>query len=224
MRQPFSVVNYLGQLGYFAGQPPATLERIAETAIPKPTEAGETLFLEGDPCVGLWMIEYGRVKIYKLNPQGQEHILRILGDNETFNEIGALDGGVNPANAATLSDSMLWVLPTQTFRELILKDNAFAARVIQMLARRVRGLVSQIEDLTLYSVTVRVARLLLKQVDDPALSGTGVTRAALAAHLATTPQTISTALRELETTGAIRFDRHHIQIVDEVLLRSIAML
>lgn len=76
----------------------------------------------------------------------------------------------------------------------------------------------------MYSVTVRVARLLLNQVDDPALSGTGVTRAALAAHLATTPQTISTALREIEITGAIEFDRHQIRILREDLLRSIAML
>jgi DNA-binding MarR family transcriptional regulator len=73
-------------------------------------------------------------------------------------------------------------------------------------------------------VVVRVARLLLKQVEDPALSGAGVTRAALAAHLATTPQTISTALRDLEVAGAIEFDRHQIRIVREDLLRAIAML
>ena len=224
MPQSFSLTNFLGQLGYFAGQDRAALKQIAATAIPRPAEAGETLFLEGDPCIGLWMIEHGRIKIYKLNPQGNEHILRILGDNNTFNDVGALDGGTNPANAAALSDSMLWVLPTKTFRDLISKDSGFSARAIQMLSRRIRGLVGQIEDLTLYSVTVRVARLLLKQTEDPALSGIGVTRAALAAHLATTPQTISTALRELEMTGAIQFDRHNIQIVDEELLRSIAML
>jgi CRP/FNR family transcriptional regulator len=220
----FALASYLAQLAYFQGQPTEIVTHTAASAIARTANAGETLFLEGEPSAGLWLIQSGRVKVYKLNPDGQEHILRIFGDNDTFNDISALDGGANPANAAALSDCSLWIVPTQQFRSLILQDSQFAMRVIQILARRVRGLVNQIEDLTLYSVTVRVARLLLKQVDDPALTGTGVTRAALAAHLATTPPTISTALRELENAGAIRFDRHQIQIVDDALLRSIAML
>lgn len=224
MSKPFSPTDYLRQLAYFEGQSSDVIHQLAEAAQPRQASAGETLFLEGDPSAGLWMLVSGRVKIYKLNPQGQEHILRIFGENDTFNDISALDGGANPANAAALSDSMFWVLPAQIFRDLILSDAYFAMHVIQVLSGRVRGLVRQIEDLTLYSVVVRVARLLLKQVEDPALSGTGVTRAALAAHLATTPQTISTALRELEAAGTIAFDRHQIRILREDLLRSIAML
>jgi CRP-like cAMP-binding protein len=115
-------------------------------------------------------------------------------------------------------------LPTAVIQDLLARDPVFAQAIIQVLAGRVRGLVRQIEDLSLYSVTVRLARLLLQQSEDPSLSGPGVTRAALAAYLATTPQTISTALRDLEQTGAIRFDRHEIQIIQKDLLRSIAML
>lgn len=220
----FSLVDHLKQLAYFEGQNPAIIERMVNSAISRTAVAGETLFLEGEPAAGLWMIQSGRVKIYKLNPQGQEHILRIFGDNDTFNDISAFDGGANPANAAALSDTQFWVFPTRVFQECIQQDGTFALRVVQVLSGRVRGLIRQIENLTLYSVTTRVARLLLNQVDDPALSGTGVTRAALAAHLATTPQTISTALREIELTGAIEFDRHQIRILREDLLRSIAML
>ncbi len=221
---PFSLADHLRQLAYFEGQNSAVLERMIHSAVSHSASAGETLFLEGEQAAGLWMIQTGRVKIYKLNPQGQEHILRIFGDYDTFNDISAFDGGANPANAAALSDTQLWVFPTHVFQECIQRDGIFALRVVQVLSGRVRGLIRQIENLTLYSVTVRVARLLLNQVDDPALTGTGVTRAALAAHLATTPQTISTALREIELTGAIEFDRHQIRILREDLLRSIAML
>ncbi|MDX2139863.1 MAG: Crp/Fnr family transcriptional regulator [Chloroflexota bacterium] len=220
----FPVLPYLRQLPYFEQLDTPVLEQLAAQAARHTFAAGETLFIEGDAAAGLWMIESGRIKIYKLNADGQEHILRIFGERDTFNDIGAFDAGSNPANAASLSDAVLWVLPSAAVRDLILRDGAFALRVIQVLSGRVRGLIRQIEDLTLYSVTVRLARLLLKQAEDPALSGPGVTRAAIAAHLATTPQTISTALRELEGTGAIAFDRHQIQIVREDLLRSIAML
>lgn len=224
MSEPSSLAAYLSGLGYFAGCAPDTLAYIAASVVTRPAAAGEILFLEGEPGAGLWIVQTGRVKIYKLNPQGQEHILRIFGDHDTFNDIPAFDGGPNPVNAAALSEAALLVIPTEVFQHLMRTDSPFATRVIAMLSRRVRGLVQQIEDLTLYSVTVRVARLLLKQAEDPALTGTGVTRAALAAHLATTPPTISTALRELEVAGAIAFNRHEIHIVDEDLLRSIAML
>lgn len=224
MSSDFSLTSYLRRLPYFAAVDNHTLAEVTSAAYPRKAAAGETLFFEGEESAGLWLIETGRVKVYKLNPEGQEHILRIFGDNDTFNDISALDGGTNPANAAALSDSRLWIVPSPVFSRLILNDPSFALRVIHVLSGRVRALVNQIENLTLYSVTARVARLLLRQVEDPALSGSGVTRAALASHLATTPQTISTALRELETAGAIQFDRHQIQIVDEKLLRSIAML
>lgn len=224
MSQPVLPDHYLRSLPYFREFTRERLAQVAAQASRQRAQAGETLFLEGEPSSGLWMVESGRIKVYKLNAEGQEHILRIFGERDTFNDISAFDGQANPANAAALSDATLWVLPTHIFQELILHDSGFALRVIQMLSGRVRGLVMQIEDLTLCSVVVRLARLLLKQAEDPALSGPGVTRAALAAHLATTPQTVSTALRELETAGAIQFDRHEIRIVAAGLLRSIAML
>jgi len=220
MTEGAGLAALLSSLPYLHGQPPALSATLAAAAIPRSAEAGEILFLEGEASAGLWLIEGGRIKVYKLNPSGQEHILRIFGDRDTFNDVTALDGGPNPANAAALSACRLWILPTAALQTLLLEHPAFALRVVQVLSGRVR----QIEDLTLYSVTVRVARLLLKQVEDPALTGSGVTRAALAAHLATTPPTISTALRELEIAGAIAFDRHTIQIVDAPLLRSIALL
>jgi len=96
--------------------------------------------------------------------------------------------------------------------------------VIEVLSSRLRLFTHQIENLTLYSVVVRVARFLLQQIENPSLSGPGVTRMAMAAHLSTTPQTISTVLRELESMGAIEFDRHHIRIVRDDLLRTIALL
>ena len=162
----FSLSDHLRQLAYFEGQNPAIIERMVSSAVSRAAAGGETLFLEGEAAAGLWMIQTGRVKIYKLNPQGQEHILRIFGDHDTFNDISAFDGGANPANAAALSDTQLWVFSSQIFQECIQADGRFALQWFKS-SGRVRGLIRQIEDLTLYSVTVRVARLLLNQVADP---------------------------------------------------------
>jgi CRP-like cAMP-binding protein len=187
--------------------------------------AGETLFHEGEAADGLWIVKEGHVKIFKLNPDGGEHILHLRGPGDTFNDISALDGGGNPANAAALSHNVqVWLIPSAVLTHVLTHNAQVSLNVIRLLAVRVRSLVGQIEELALYSVIVRLARFLLKQSEDPSLSGPGVTRTAIAAHINTTPQTISNLLHSLEEMGAIHFDRHHVIIVDEQLLRSIAML
>lgn len=219
-----SIIDFLRMLPYFKPLDDPALELLAAHVVLRTAEAGEILFLEGDKSAGLWMIQHGRVKVYKLNPDGDELVLRILGDSNTFNDISALDGGANPVNAAALSALSAWVLPVAPMQAVINSDHRVAAAIVQALAGRVRGLIRTVEDLSMYSVTVRLARFLLQQAEDPSLSGPGVTRTTIAAHLATTPQTISVALRELEATGAIEFDRHHIVIRDEPLLHTIALL
>ncbi len=211
-------------LVYFESLDSAAIERLAGQMTRREFDAGEVIFVEGEKATGLWLIERGEVKIFKLSPDGGEHILHLLGSGKTFNDIAALDGGLNPASAAALSAATVWLLPSPVLTHLLLANADVAVTVIRVLAARVRGLVGQIEDLALYSVIVRLARFLLKQAEDPALTGPGITRTAIAGHINTTPQTISNVLKTLEEAGAIEFDRHRIVITREALLRSIAML
>ncbi len=222
--KPDRLSQYLLALPYFENLDPLSLDTLRQQVQPRAFDADQIIFSEGDDAAGMWLVEQGRVKIFKLNPEGEEHILHFLGEGNTFNDIAALDGGSNPANAAALTNVSLWLLPTNDLHHLLATNPQVALRVIRLLAGRVRGLVHQIEDLALYSVSIRLARFLLKQSEDPALSGPGVTRAAIASYLATTPESVSRSLRTLEETGAIRFDRHRIIIEREDLLRTIAAL
>lgn len=217
--------SHIASIPYFEGITQDQLAYISQHSALRTYATGEMIFLEGDPADGLWIVEQGRVKIYKLNPAGGEHILHLRGPGHTFNDIAMLDGGANPASAAALSAEVrVWLVPSAVVTHVLRQNSQVALNVIRLMALRVRSLVSQIEDLALYSVIVRLARFLRKQADDPRLSGPGVTRTAIAAHLNTTPQTISVALRELEAAGAIEFNRHRITIIDDERLQSIAML
>jgi len=184
----------------------------------------EIIFLQDDQSAGLWIIDQGSVKISKLSASGDEFILHLLGSGDTFNDIAAFDGRPNPANATALSDVTCWVLPSAVLHEQLVAFPEMGVSVIEAFARRIRGATTQLENLALYSVTIRLARFLLEQAENPSLTEPGVTRAAIASHLATTPETISRLLARLQDSGAIRFDRHRILIVDPRILRSIAEL
>lgn len=218
-----SLAACLREHPYFRDLPDARLAPLAAASQCRHFSAGEVLFVEGDPSAGMWVVESGRVKVYKLHLEGREHILHLCGPGDSFNDISAFDGQPNPASAAALSDAVVWVLPGEELDAAIARDPELARAVIDGMSRRVRGLVRQIEDLALYSVQARLARFLLHRATNPAFRGEGVTRAAIAAHLATTPESVSRTLRTLEEAGAIRFDRHRIVIADEELLRGLSL-
>ncbi|MCU0464446.1 MAG: Crp/Fnr family transcriptional regulator [Anaerolineae bacterium] len=220
-----TVRGYIQSLPYLVGLTDTELDVIIQHSRLYRFAAGETIFWEGDDSRGLWVIEQGTVKIYKTRPDGGEYILHLLGVGDTFNDMAARGGGTTPASAAALSpDLMVWVIPQATIQTILTQNSQVALNAISLLTRRVRGLVSQMEDLAMHSVGVRLARFLLHQSESESPHPTGVTRTAIAAHLNTTPQTVSVVLREFETAGAIAFDRQRIHILQPAILRRLALL
>lgn len=219
-----SLLARLQHLPYFAHAAEAALVTLSQQAVYRTYRPGETIFLEGEPSAGLWIIENGRVKAYKLSPDGQEYILRFFGPGDTFNELAALDGAPNAASTAAVTAVSAWAIPSAVFADALKADHELALAVVQGLVGRVRHLIGQVEDLALRPVTARLARFLLEQVEDPTLAHPAVTRALIANHLATTPESVSRSLRVLEQAGGIRFDRHRIIVVQPDILREAALL
>jgi len=214
----------LQQMPYFAHVAESTLSELARQAVHRTFAANEMIFLEGEPSAGLWIVENGRVKAYKLSPEGQEYILHILGPGDTFNDIAALDGAPNPVSTTAVTDVSAWVIATAVFSQALRADHEMALAVIQGLTERIRFAAGRMEDLALHSVTSRLAHFLLDQSENQSLNHPAITRTLIANHLATTPESISRSLRILEKAGAIRFDRHRIIITQPDILRQQAQL
>jgi CRP/FNR family transcriptional regulator len=218
------ISQLLCRVPYFTQLADEQLVVLAQHAIRRSFVPNGIIFMEGESSAGLWILESGNVKAYKLAANGDEYVLRLFSAGDTFNDVAALDYGPNPSSAAAMGDVTAWVIPTDTLHQLLDVDHTLALAVIQGLAGRLRWLVLQVEDLALRSVTGRLARFLLEQVNNTAEAAPPVTRTLIASHLATTPETVSRVLRSLEGMGAIQFDRHRIVIVKPDLLREIALL
>jgi CRP/FNR family transcriptional regulator len=187
---------------------------------------GETIFTEGDPCLGLHIIESGRVKLYKLSPRGREMILRTLGDGESFNEVPVFDGGENPVNVTALIESEIWVVHRDTIRNAMKKHPEMAADIILNLSQNLRMLVGLVEEISFLQVTNRLARLIYSLPEEQ-LQGKGsarLTQDDLAARLGTVREVVARSLKELEYSGAIQVARRKILVIDKPLLREWARL
>ena len=179
---------------YFRALAPARVEALARHATCRHFAAQETILLQGERHTGLWVIESGHVKIFRLSADGREHILHLPGPGDSFNDIPPLDGGPAAAHAVALTPVIAWMLPPEALMAELRADPELAIAVIEILSGRMRDLVQQIEDLALCSVTARLARICSSRAAQTP-NGPSITRATLAAHLATTPETVSRALR-----------------------------
>lgn len=219
-------LELLRSISYLSGLDEATLKALARVAVRRRYDAGQMIFVEGEPCAGLFIVERGRVKIFKLSPGGREQILHIFGAGEGFNDVAVLDGGPNPVNVMALEPTSVLVIDRPSMVDLLERYPALSRAVIENLASRARHLVSLVEDLSLRTVVGRLAKLLLEQASeevDLERFPQGLTHAQMAARLGTVREVISRSLRRLEDEGIIKIERHRITILDREALEDKAI-
>ena len=210
-----SFCEHLRTVPYFAGLGAAALQELAGLATWHEYAPGALIFLEGEDNTGLYSVQGGWVKVVKFSLDGREQVLRYFGPGEVFNEIGIFLARPNPATAIALEQSILWQLHRSALQPLLTSHPDLLLRVMASMADRIAYLAGMVADLSLHSVEVRLARLLLDAAPDDALvRQPWLTQAELAAHLGTVPDVLSRALRTLADAGLIRVERKQITILD----------
>ncbi len=200
---------------YFEDLPGEFLEEIAEKTSLREYRRGETLFWEGDPCDGLYIIEDGCAKIFRVSPQGRQYIIRILLEGNTFAEVPAFDGGANPVNVEALEPCRAWVVDVEALRALLKRSPAFAQKVLANFGRMLRGMVQKVSEMAFYQVTHRLARLIEETPPERHW-----TQEQLAARLGTVREVVARSLKELERSGAIAIEGRRIQVADLEIFRQ----
>jgi len=184
---------------------------------------GEILFAEGGAAEGFYIVASGKVKVYKLSPDGRERILHVVQPGNSFAEAAIFDDGRYPAFAETLNPSTLFFFPKQEFLELLHQYSQLAINMIAGLSRFLRQFTVQIEDLTFRDVPARLARYLLSLFDKkltPILLP--VSKTQLASNLGTTSETLSRTLRKLSDDEIIHVQGKKIEILDVERLSELA--
>lgn len=218
-------VEILSSIPYFAQLDTNTLESISHAALRRTFDAGQVVFLEGEPNSGLYAVQEGWLRSVKISTAGREQVIRFVGPGEMFNEIGVFASGLNQVTVEALEPSVVWIIPRETLLSLMDTHPSLCRLITQNLAERILHLISLVEDLSLRTVEERLARLLLEQSrGDLVNRRRWSTQAELAARLGTVPDVMNRALRSLSEEGLIQIERRQIHILDREGLQSRAKL
>jgi CRP/FNR family transcriptional regulator, dissimilatory nitrate respiration regulator len=211
----FQQMDMLRGNEYFDTMPDSILHQIADHMQLREYERGEALFWEGDACDGLYVVLQGSAKIYRLSLQGRQYIVRVLQEGDTFAEVPAFDGGINPVNVEALESCKLWVIESEILRELILSHPQFAKKVLVNFGTMLRQMVRQVSEMAFYQVTHRLARLINELPPDDMGTVSLMTQEQMAARLGTVREVVARSLKELERSGAIQVENRRIRILDQ---------
>lgn len=209
---------------FFKGLDDSILTDLARGARWQQHAAGEVVFLEGEASPGLYYIQHGWLKVVKTSPDGREQVLRFLGEREVVNAVSVFTERPNPATAIALEATGVWLLRREVVMSLLNRQPEVAQRLVDNMANRVIDLVALVEDLSLRTVTGRLARLLLESASGDVLHRPRwYTQAEIAARLGSVPDVVQRALSGLAADGVIEVERHQIRIHDRAALEKLAL-
>ena len=181
-------------------------------------QRGDVLFWEGDPCEGLFILQQGSAKIFRLSPQGRQYIVRILQEGDTFAEVPAFDEGTSPVNVEALETCRTWIIDKNKLHTLVMEHPAFAQKVLVNFGRMLRGMVRMVSEMAFYQVTHRLARLIDTEL--PQDKSAAWTQEQLAARLGTVREVVARSIKELERSSAIKIEDRRIQIADREIFEQ----
>jgi CRP-like cAMP-binding protein len=207
---------------YFKGLGPTELETIDLLLFERRYQRDEIIVTEGETATALYFIAAGVVKVFKTSADGKEQILSIVRPREAFNEVPVFNGGINPASAQAMTPVVLYGLNRNDMHNILRNQPQVALNVIGVMAKRLRHLVSLVEELSFKRVISRVAGILLDYAGDGVNPGTRLTQRDMAAMAGTAREVVARSLKTLEEDGVIRLDKQRIIISDKNALQQVA--
>lgn len=224
---PIDVPKVLAACPLFASVRDPARQRLIDMAQSKTFRAEQVIFSQGQPVPGLFVVDSGLVRIFKVAPTGREHVLHVVGPSHTFAEVAVLSGFPCPANAAALETSRCIMLPTKPLIAALQSDHALCLQLLTGMGRWVHHVVQLLENIVLRDAAARVAHYLLT-TESVAAGKVDVVKLPmrkqdLANHLNLTGETLSRVLRRLTDQAVIEsIDRRHVHLLDRTALEQLS--
>lgn len=205
-----STVDILKNIPAFSSLDSSDLNKINEITIERHFRKGSIIFMEGDPGEAFFFIKSGKVKIFKITPDGRELIFAILSEGDVFAEVTLFNDINYPASAEILEDASLGMIKNKDLEALIGDHSELALPIIKVLSRKLFNSQQKVKELALGDTYMRTAQTLIKlaeahgKVTDEGIEvKLDISRQELANMIGTARETVSRALSQFKKEGSI---------------------
>ena len=213
-----SIESLLAHVPLFNGLTPEEMARVARSSYEINAQKGEIIFHRGAACTGFYILVYGQVKLSFTSAQGNEKIVEVLQQGQSFGkEVMFLDKP-HLLSAQTLADSLVLHVSKASIFEEMARNHDFARKMMARMAMRLHQLMTDVESYSLHSGKQRIIAYLIGELDENQLDATDVVielainKGIIASRLNLTQEHFSRILHELTGLGLIAVDGKKIRI------------
>jgi CRP/FNR family transcriptional regulator len=212
----------LHKVPIFSSLNPEEMAQIAAIITDREYKKGENIYFSGEAKERLYVINHGKVKIYKVSESGKEQIIRILYPGDFMGELSLFINAPLNSNAEALESTDVCIIDGQKLNGIIREVPTIALKIIEELSKRLQNAENMIEALGLHDVEQRVADILLNMsagIDEIKLT---ISKKDLAAHMGMSQETLSRKLTFFQDMGWIKQVGHRtIRILDREALSDL---
>lgn len=204
------------------------LEEFSRRVPDKHLEQGHIFYTPEDRSEALFMLKKGRVRIYKVAPDGWEFTLAVVEAGTMFGEMALTAQRLRGSYAEATEPSDICILKSEDLERFVRGNPDVGLRMIRVLSERLRVCETRLEDIGLKDVPARLASLVLQLAESEGIMTqegpkvpTRYTHRQLATMIGSSRETVTRAFTKLQRAGAVELRDRHIHIKDiEALERA----
>jgi len=180
---------------------------------------GQVIFHEGANSYGLYCLNSGKVKLYKLGPDGKEQILKIVTPGDFIGYGALLAASPYRVTAEIIQDAIICFVPKEIIIDLFKENARFSEGMVKLLTKTLDDTVEKMADIAYKPVRGRIAEalLILKETYKDEKNPEGVisiTREDLASYVGTVKETAIRVLKDFKEEKLVVTESHAIKIID----------
>lgn len=221
-------IRLLSMVDIFEPLSEEEIERLNGQLPDRRLAGGEIFFGPDDPSERLFILQSGKARIYKTNPDGREFTLAVVEAGSVFGEMALTGQQLEGAYAQAMEPSIVSTMARADLERLILGKPEVGLRIMRLLSERLRRQESRLEDANMKDVRSRLAGIILLLVESEGIrSGTGYripshyTHERLGTMIGANRVAVTRAFGLLQDAGVVEIRRRLIHVPDlEALRRS----
>jgi CRP/FNR family transcriptional regulator len=194
-------------------------------------EPGAVFYTPMDLCETLFILQEGRVRIYRKTADGRELTLAVLGSGTVFGEMTLTSQRLRDSYAQATEPSTISVMCRADLERLILRKPQVGLQLTYLLSERLSRYEARLEALGLKEVPARLASLVLQLIESDGVKTsngyripTHYTHQQLGTMIGANREAVTRAFARLQDTGAVELKRRRIHVRDLELLREAAQI
>lgn len=212
------------RINVLRGLSPLMIERLIVPATVLVLGDGDLLFRQDDAATAFYIVVEGWVKLSRVTLAGDEAVIHVFANGDSFAEAVAFTGKPYPATAQAVSPARVVAIPAAHVIKCIRDTPEIALAMIASTSMHLRHLVEQVEQLKAQTGVQRLAEFLIAlapQQTGACAIALPYDKGLIAGRLGLKPETLSRGFAKLKRLG-VEVRASHVQVSDMAKLRRFA--